>query len=361
MEPEELASALKGEARRLGFAAAGITTVEPFELERARALRAIDEGRMDGMAWYTRERVVAATDLGSRYPWAQSILSLAWPYAPANAHRDAEPEAEPAHLRGRFAAYALLETGEVTVDYHALLADRCKDLGAWLRAREPDVRTKHFVDHGWAMDRAIAERAGVGFTGKNTTLITREAGSYVLLAELLISVALPSDSPSRKACGTCRACMPACPTGALISPGVIDSPRCISYLTIEHRGAIPERLRPLIGDWAFGCDLCQEACPINERLAPTALGRGPASTAAGPVPYPDLVECLQLTEAEFAARFGRTAVSRTGRAGLARNCAIALGNIGSTAAVPALQRACDGDPDEVVREAAAWALGRLAG
>jgi epoxyqueuosine reductase len=142
---------------------------------------------------------------------------------------------------------------------------------------------------------------------------------------------------------------------------VIDSPRCISYLTIEHRGPIPEPLRPLIGTWVFGCDLCQEACPINGRLAPAPLAAGSAGTAGGPVPYPDLVECLGLSEEAFDARFRGTAIRRTGRAGLARNCAVALANAGNRAAVPALRRAREADPDGVVREAAAWALARLAG
>jgi epoxyqueuosine reductase len=351
-----LAAALKDEARRLGFAAAGITTVAPFTVERQRALESISAGRMDGMSWFTKERVVAATDLAARYPWAQSILALAWPYPPASPPQAARPGA----VQGRFAAYACTVDGGSSVDYHDLLSRRCKELVAWLRSREPNLRAKHFVDHGWAMDRAIAERAGVGFTGKNTTLITREAGSYVLLAEILLSVALPVDPPSSKQCGRCRACLPACPTGALLSPGVIDAPRCISYLTIEHKGPIPTELRPLVGTWAFGCDLCQEACPINQRLAPPARGAEQASTAAGPVPYPDLVECLQLSDEEFEARFRGTAIRRAGRAGLARNCAVALGNAGDLSAIPALRSAREHDPDEVVREAAAWALRRLA-
>jgi len=356
-----LAGNLKAEARRMGFAAVGIASVEPFERDRERALRAIDEGRMRGMPWYTVERVRAASDLRGRYPWSRSIVSLARPYAPA---MPAGPQpgavpSPPSPARGRLSSYACLEGGGTAVDYHDLLADRCRELGEWVRRRVPGARTKHFVDHGWALDRAVAERAGVGFCGKNTTLITREAGSYVLLAELLTSVDLPTDAPSPKGCGTCRACLPSCPTGALVRPGVIDSTRCISYLTIEHRGPIPIELRPLIGDWVFGCDLCQEACPINHRRAPASLERGPASTRSGPVPYPDLVECLELTEEQFSARFGGTAVSRTGRAGLARNCAVALGNSGDQSALASLTRARDTDPDGAVREAAEWALGRL--
>jgi epoxyqueuosine reductase len=310
------------------------------------------------MPWFTPQRVEAAADL-RRYQWARSIVALAWPYSPAP-RNSARAQAIRGRPRGRMAAYACLAQGDgAAVDYHDLLGSRCRDLAAWLRDRVPGARTKHFVDHGWALDRAIAERAGIGFTGKNGMLITPEAGSCVLLAALVVSVELIEDGPSRKGCGSCQACMPACPTGAITAPGVIDARRCISYLTIEHRGAIPPELRPLIGDWAFGCDLCQEACPINDRLAPPPLNAEARPRRRGPVPFPDLIECLELDDAAFTERFGRTAVSRTGRAGLARNCAIALGNLGDSAAVPALEQARISDADETVREAADWALSRL--
>lgn len=258
-------------------------------------------------------------------------------------------------------AYACLSAGERTVDYHSLLGQRCDQLVHWLRLQRPDVRAKRFIDHGWALDRAVAERAGLGFSGKHSQLITRSAGSYALLAEIVLSVALTPDRASKRGCGHCTACMPACPTGAIVAPGVIDARRCIAYLTIEHRGPIPIDVRPLMGTWVFGCDLCQEACPINHRLAPPPLEEQPATTASGPVPYPDLVECLGLSEDEFRTRFRTTAVWRTGRAGLARNCAIALGNLGDAAATPHLEQARTGDPDETVREAASWALDRIAG
>jgi epoxyqueuosine reductase len=228
----------------------------------------------------------------------------------------------------------------------------------WLRERVPDTRAKRFVDHGWAIDRAIAERAGIGFTGKHASLLTSGAGSYVLLAEIALSLPLPSDAPSKKACGSCMACLPSCPTGAIVAPGVIDARRCISYLTIEHTGAIPIELRPLMGTWVFGCDLCQEACPINHRLAPApSEAVGPASK--GPVPAPDLVDLLELDEVAFTERFAGTAVARTGRARLARNAAVALGNAGVAATATPLRRAVAHDPDPVVREAAAWALERV--
>jgi epoxyqueuosine reductase len=361
MDAVALKAELGDEARRLGFAACGVTSARPFTEARARALDAVDAGRMEGMPWYTRERVEASADIGGRYPWARSIVALAWPYRPARPAEAAQQRDTVIPVRGRISAYACIDDGDGTVDYHDLLARRCDALVEWLRGRVQGVTAKRFVDHGWALDRAIAERAGIGFAGKHASVITTEAGSYVMLAGIAVSVALPADAPSRRGCGHCRACMPACPTGAITAPGVIDARRCISYLTIEHRGAIPLELRPLMGTWAFGCDLCQEACPINHRLAPPPLESTTASTARGPVPHPDLVECLELSDEAFAARFRRTAVWRTGRTGLARNCAIALGNAGNRAALPALQRSAKEDADPVVREAAAWAIARLSG
>lgn len=357
--PAGLRTALGDQARRLGFSALGVAAVSPFRRARQRGLRAIGEGRMQGMAWFTPDRVEAAADLGRRHPWARSIVSLAFPYPPASGPAGALPAAAPGHPRGRFSAYACLDTGSGPVDYHDLLRSRCDALAAWLRTRVPDLGAKPFVDHGWAMDRAVAERAGIGFIGKSASLLTPEAGSYVLLAEMLVSVPLPPTAPSRRRCGTCRACLVACPTGALVAPGVVDATRCISYLTIEHRGPIPGELRPLLGTWVFGCDICQEACPVNARLAPPQLAAGTGTTARGPVPHPDLVECLELEESGFARRFRFTAVWRAGRAGLARNCAIAVGNAGDAAALPALHRAAASDPDAAVREAARWSVDRL--
>jgi epoxyqueuosine reductase len=351
---------LRERASYVGFAACGVTSVRPFTEARTQALAAIDAGRMDGMSWYTRDRVEASADIGGRYPWARSIIALAWPYQPAGSELPIDDISD-ATVRGRFSAYACTRDGGRTVDYHDLLAERCDGLVEWLGERVEGVRAKRFVDHGWALDRAIAERAGVGFAGKHASVITLAAGSYVLLASIAVSVPLPVDVPSRRGCGRCTACIPSCPTGAIVAPGVIDARRCISYLTIEHRGPIPDELRSLMGTWAFGCDLCQEACPINHRLAPQPLDVATASTVHGPVPHPDLIECLELTDAEFTARFRATAVARTGRAGLARNCAIALGNAGDDAALPALQRSAASDPDEVVREAARWGIAQLTG
>jgi epoxyqueuosine reductase len=351
-----LREGLRAEALRRGWAALGVTGTEPFDDARRHGLNAIAAGRMHGMPWMSAERVTSSTDLGARYPWARSLVALAWPYRPAR------PLAAADVLRpqGRMAAYTLLreEPGGPATDYHDLLADRCEELVAWLRERAGPLRSKRFVDHGWAMDRAVAERAGIGFTGKHASLLTTSAGSYVLLAEIALSLPLPPDTPSKKGCGTCSACLPSCPTGAIVAPGVIDARRCISYLTIEHHGAIPMELRPLMGTWVFGCDICQEACPINHRLAPAPMADDQAP-ATGPVAAPDLLELLQLDEETFARRFTGTAVARTGRARLARNAAVALGNSQARSAAPALRHAMTEDPDPVVREAAAWALERV--
>jgi epoxyqueuosine reductase len=353
---ESLREELRGRALANGWCALGVTGVEPFDEARRRGLAAVAAGRMDGMPWMSAERVTASTDLGRRYPWARSIIALAWPYRPV---RPARGVAEDRPM-GRMAGYAMLgdADGEVS-DYHSVLARGCDELVDWLRGRHPDLRAKRFIDHGWAMDRAVAERAGIGFTGKHASLLTSGAGSYVLLAEVAVSLPLPPDQPSRKNCGTCAACLPACPTGAIVAPGVIDARRCISYLTIEHRGPVPVELRPLMGTWVFGCDLCQEACPINHRLAPTPLEATHRRGGTGPVPAPDLVEMLELDDAAFDERFAGTPVARTGRARMARNSAIALGNAGVASTAGPLQRAAEGDPDPVVREAAAWALARI--
>jgi epoxyqueuosine reductase len=349
---------LRARALQRGWCALGVTGLEPFADARRRGLESIAAGRMDGMPWMTAERVSASTDLGPRYPWARSIIALAWPYRPVRPPGDAAGD----RPRGRMAAYAMLSEPDsgTLADYHDVLADGCDDLVSWLSERVPDLRSKRFVDHGWAMDRAIAERAGIGFTGKHASLLTTAAGSYVLLAEIALSVPLPADAPSKKGCGTCSACLPACPTGAIVAPGVIDARRCISYLTIEHRGPIPVQLRSLMGTWVFGCDLCQEACPINHRLAPAPLEESDHQPGHGPVPTPDLVELLELDEAGFAERFAGTPVARTGRARLARNAAVALGNAGAASTAASL-RSATLDPDPVVRDAAGWALERVTG
>jgi epoxyqueuosine reductase len=225
--------------------------------------------------------------------------------------------------------------------------------------RERGHVAKTYVDHGWMLDRAAAARAGLGWLGKNTNLLVPGVGSYVLLAEIVTSAELDPDEPVKKSCGSCDACMRVCPTGALIEPGVLDNRRCISFWTIEHRGVIPLDIRPLMGDWIFGCDLCQEICPVNARPAPPDPQ---AQEAFGPPidARPRLEELLALDDDRFRTRFRGSAVWRTRRSGLLRNVCVALGNIADRASVPALATALD-DAEPLIRGHAAWALGRLGG
>nr|AIA16023.1 HEAT repeats [uncultured bacterium] len=208
------------------------------------------------------------------------------------------------------------------------------------------------------VDRAVAQRAGLGWYGKNTNILNRTFGSWILLGELLLDIALPPDEPVRTHCGSCVLCLPSCPTGALVAPGVLNNDRCISYLTIELRGPIPREMRPLIGDWVFGCDICQEVCPVNRRSQPA--NHAEFLPPAGIGPSPNLLDLLDISEEEFKIRFRHSPVKRTKWAGLRRNAAVALGNIGDPASVPALVRALNCE-SPLVRGHAAWALGRIGG
>jgi epoxyqueuosine reductase len=244
-------------------------------------------------------------------------------------------------------------------DYHEVLLQQMQPLVDLLRTH--GYRAKTYVDHGWMLDRAAAARAGLGWLGKNTNLLVPGTGSYVLLSEIVTSAPLDVDEPSKKSCGSCDACLRACPTGALVAPGVLDNRRCISFWTIEHRGAVPREFRPLMADWIFGCDLCQEICPVNTVSRPQAPD-AKATEAFGPLieARPRLDALLSLDEAAFRERFRASAVWRSRRSGLLRNVCIALGNVGTRASVPALASALD-DEEPLIRGHAAWALGRLGG
>src|SRR5437016_8702701 len=342
-----LTDALKDRARALGFCAVGVTGTEPFHEAESAAWTRTAEGLLHGLSWWSFSRAHASADLCRAIQEARSVIALAYPHpspSPAEGGQGGGP-------RGRIAAYALGH------DYHEVLLERMQPLIAMLHDRGYAAKT--YVDHGWMLDRAAAARAGLGWLGKNTNLLVPGAGSYVLLAEIVTSAALQPDQPLKKSCGSCDACLRICPTGALVRPGVLDNRRCISFWTIEHRGVIPREIRPLIGDWIFGCDLCQEVCPVNTRPAtpdPAAL------TAFGPMiePRPQLEELLMIDEQTFRVRFRQSAVWRTRRSGLLRNVCIALGNIADRDSVAALSIALnDGEP--LVRGHAAWALGRLGG
>ena len=243
-------------------------------------------------------------------------------------------------------------------DYHTVLGDKLQALVAVIRAIEgPDVQARWYVDTGPILERELAWRAGLGWPGKNTNLINRHVGSWLFLGAILLDRELVYDAPATAHCGTCTRCLVACPTGALVAPGVLDARRCISYLTIELRGPIPRELRPLMGTHIFGCDICQAVCPWNRQA--------PESSDAAFLPRagfaaPELMPLLRLSEEEFRARFQGSPISRAKRRGLLRNVAVALGNLRDLRAVPALQAALY-EAEPLIRSHAAWALGRLGG
>jgi epoxyqueuosine reductase len=342
-------SAIVERANVLGFDLVRFTSAAPFpETQRVLEER-IDQGLLSGLTWFTRERASVAGDPRKLMPAVKTIVSLGISYL---SDLPVEP-ALPGAPRGRVARYAW------GLDYHEVFKDKLRSLHAFVQeqlARPVEVRA--LVDTARIVDRAVAQRAGLGWYGKNTNLLNRRYGSWVLLGELLLDVELTPDAPVKTHCGTCTRCLPSCPTGALIAPGVLDNNRCISYLTIELRGPIPRELRSLIGDWVFGCDICQEVCPVNTKAA---AGNHPEFSARhGIGPSPNLIELLDMPEEEFRERFRHSPVKRTKWTGIRRNASVALGNIGDPAAVPALVRALNSEP-ALVRGHAAWALGRIGG
>jgi epoxyqueuosine reductase len=256
--------------------------------------------------------------------------------------------------QGRVSRYAWGPT-----DYHMVVRERLGRLGDFLHARVPDCRTRAVVDTAPLLERDFARVAGLGWFGKNTLLINKRRGSWLFLGVLLTDAALAADEPHRTDhCGTCTRCLDACPTDAFVEPHVLDSRRCISYLTIELRDRpIPEELRPGMGDWLFGCDVCQDVCPWNRKA--------PVSGEAAFEPRADLspADCaavLTMTAAEFEREYGKTPLARPGRAGVLRNACIVLGNSGDGKALAPLIGAL-ADDEPLVRGAAAWALGRIGG
>lgn len=348
-QADQLKLDIAAHAARLGFDLVRFTSAAPFpDAQRALEER-IDGGLMSGLEWFTKERASVAGNPRNLMPGAQTIVSLGISYLSDEPFIPSEPGAP----RGRVARYAW------GLDYHEVFKGKLWALHSYVQELlGRPVEARALVDTARIVDRAVAQRAGLGWYGKNSNILSREHGSWILLGELLLDVELPPDEPVKTHCGSCARCMPACPTGALIAPGVLDNNRCISYLTIELRGPIPREMRPLIGDWVFGCDVCQDVCPVNRKAAP---GNHPEfAPTEGIGPSPSLIELLDMTEDEFKARYRKSPVKRTKWAGLRRNAAVALGNIGDPAAIPALVRALNGEPP-LVRGHAAWALGRLGG
>jgi epoxyqueuosine reductase len=340
VSPQALRAELTERARAEGFDALGVAAVAPLVRDRARLADWLAQGRQAGMAWMARD-AARRGDPRELLPGCRSIVVVAATYWPGRAR------ARVSDARSRVALYA---RGR---DYHRVLGQRLRRLAAWIEARS-GARARGFVDTGPVLERAWAERAGIGWIGKNANLISRRLGSWLLLGELLTTAEIEADpEPHAEFCGSCTACIDACPTAAIVEPGTVDANRCISYWTIEHRGAVPETVRGGLGDWIFGCDVCQEVCPWNESFAAEPIGDpfGWREELRGLDP----LEILAMDEATFRRRFSGTALMRARWDGLRRNACIVLGNRGRREALPALERALD-DPDPVIRSHAAWAI-----
>ncbi|MCL5428371.1 MAG: tRNA epoxyqueuosine(34) reductase QueG [Chloroflexi bacterium] len=345
MDKRTLTKQLKGKAQELGFNAVGVTDPSPpphLDVYR----RWLEAGRHGEMGYLASARAVERrTDPCRILPECQSILVLGIPYGgPAATQR-------PVAGMGRVAAYA---KGE---DYHEVLKPRLKALVSYLEglAGHP-IANRWYTDSGPIMERELAQRAGLGWIGKNTMLINLQRGSYFLLSEILLGIELDFDAPiTTDHCGTCTRCIEACPTDCILEDRTLDASRCISYLTIELKGPVPENLRPQIGNWIFGCDICQSVCPWNERFATPESDPAfmPKSEAV------NLEEEFQRSTQEFNRKFKNSPVKRAKRRGYLRNTAIALGNTGGPDAVPALAKTLNKEKEPLVRSHAAWALGQI--
>ena len=345
----DLLHELAARAHDLGFDTIGVSVGSPAQRLDA-YLDWVKDGRHGEMGYMARpDRVQRRQDPQVILPGVKSIISVGLSYAtlklpPRIAH-------DPA--RGRVSNYAW------GLDYHDVMEPRLEELAAWLRGKDAAAQHRVYVDTGAILERDHAQAAGLGFTGKNTMLIAPRSGSWFFLGELLTTLPIPpTPPPVMPSCGSCHKCLDACPTGAFPAAYELDARRCISYLTIELKGWIPRDLRPLMGNWIYGCDICQDVCPFN-RFAKT-------TTEPAFQPHnldamaPPLVDILALDEAQFNERFADSPIKRIKRGRLLRNACVAAGNWGDTAAMPALANLLT-DPEPLIRGHAAWALSRIGG
>ncbi|HTI99862.1 MAG TPA: tRNA epoxyqueuosine(34) reductase QueG [Dongiaceae bacterium] len=326
-------------ARELGFDDCRCTTATSPD-HAARLHDWLAEKKHGEMLWLERN-AEKRSEPQKVLPGAKSILTLAASYASEPPARDAAGPGQ--GMVARYARYA---------DYHDVLAGQLKLLVEFINEQAPGTRSLWYVDTGPLLERDLAQRAGLGFVGKHTNLISRRLGNWFFLAEIITTLELPPDAPEANHCGHCTRCLTACPTAAITAPFELDARRCISYLTIELKGAIPEALRPAIGNRIYGCDDCLAVCPWNRFAREGRLMRPHARTDLG---TPDLLELLALDEAGFKQRFAGTPIVRTKRRGLLRNVCVALGNTGDASVRPALERATH-DPEPLIAAHAAWAL-----
>ena len=336
-------AALRQRALELGFDDCRVTRADAPE-SAGKFSEWLASGFHGEMAWLERN-AAKRIDPQKVLPGAKSLLILAASY-------DSPPSASelPANRRGVVARYARFG------DYHEVLGERLKSLTSFLdQLGGPGTRSLWYVDTGPLLERDLAQRAGLGFVGKHTNLISRRLGNWIFLAEIITTLELEPDAPEKNHCGSCTRCLTACPTHAITAPFQLDARRCISYLTIELKGAIPVELRPAIGNRIYGCDDCLAVCPWNRFAREGSLMK---AHAREDLRTPDLIELLRLDEAGFKSRFAGSPIRRTKRRGLLRNVCVALGNSGDPGALPDLERATR-DSEPLVAEHARWAIERI--
>lgn len=337
----ELTDFVKAEALRLGFSRVGITTPDPpphLNIYR----NWLAEGRHGEMTYLGTERALRRrANPREILPECEAILVVASNYLPEH------------HSSSGVAAYAVGD------DYHDVLVERLRQLVASVEERlGGEIKHRHYTDTGPVLERELAQRAGLGWIGKNTCVIHPEHGSYFLLAEVLLALPLVPDEPFKADhCGECTLCIEACPTQCILPDRTLDARRCISYLTIELKGAVPKSLRSQTGGWIFGCDICQEVCPWNLRFAePTG---DPSFQPRSSLQSVDPADFLQLTGDRYRSELRKSPLKRAKREGLLRNAALAAANSGDRASVPGLVRVLAEEQEAIPRSHAAWALGKL--
>ncbi len=302
----DLTRRIKAEALRLGFHKIGIADAEPLHDDGARLNEWLSRGYHGSMEWMARTATKRA-DPSAVLAGVRSIISVALNYYTGSPHSE-----DPSY--GKVSRYAWGD------DYHEVVTARLERLLTFIREACPEAQAKLYADTGPVMEKAWAERAGIGWRGKHTNLITQEFGSWVFLGEILLTVGLDADAPALDHCGSCTLCIEACPTTAIVEPYLVDSNRCISYLTIEHRGEIAEELGEHFDRWIYGCDICQDVCPWNERFSRESPLEEFQPREVNRLPALDAISAM--TDVEFAERYRRSPMKRTKRSGLARNADI---------------------------------------